>query len=304
MRKVSIVIPTKNAGALFQKMLDGLKGQKHEDAAELVVIDSGSTDHTVALAHQYGAKVISISPQEFNHGLTRNRAIENTTGEIIVLMSQDAVPGDRYLIHNFVTTFADEKVAGVYARQAPREDADIITKRNLNNWLTGRDKEEIRWIKDRQVYKNLSPMEHYFFCNFDNVCSAVRRSVWQIIPFRANEFGEDIDWSQRALEAGWKIVYKPEAYVIHSHNRSVKYEYERNRLCHKKLYQQFSIIAVPSVRQIIISALISTWLDWKYLIQNKKNIIVLIKDLIATPFINFASSYGQYIGLKLGQREK
>lgn len=304
MKKVSIVIPTKNAGVLFQKTVDGIRRQKYEGDIELVVIDSGSTDRTLEIATHYKAAVMSIPPEEFDHGLTRNRAIEKTSGEIVVLMSQDAVPGDQYLIRNFVAAFNNEKVAGAYARQIPWDDADVLTKRNLNNWLTGRDTEELRWIKDWAAYKNLSPMEHYYFCNFDNVCSAIRRSVWQAIPFRANEFGEDIDWAQQILEAGWKIAYSPSSYVIHSHRRSFKYEYDRNRLCHRKLYQQFGITAVPSWKQVIISTFISIGLDWKYALRNEDQIGMLIKMLIGVPFISFASVYGQYMGVKLGRAEK
>jgi rhamnosyltransferase len=304
MTKVSVVIPTKNAGVLFQKTLDGLKQQIYEGSIELIVIDSGSTDNTLELASQYGANIISIPPKEFNHGLTRNQAIENTSGEIIVLISQDAVPGDGHLIHNFVAAFLDPKMAGVYARQLPQEDADIITKRNLNNWLTGRDTEEVRWIKDWPAYRSMSPMEKYHFCNFDNVCSAVRRSVWKLHPFRANDFGEDIDWAQRVLESGWKIAYWPSSHVIHSHRRSLKYEYERNRLCHSGLYRQFGITAVPNWRQVIVSTLASTRLDGKYILQNEDRIGTRIKLLTKNPFVSFASVYGQFVGLKLGLARK
>lgn len=299
MIKVSIAIPTKNAGNIFFKTLEGLRTQDYGVEPELIVIDSGSTDGTVELAHQYKARVISISPEEFDHGLTRNRAIEGASGEIVILMSQDAVPGDSRLISSFVSAFNDKKVAGAYARQVPREDADVITKRSLNSWLTARDKEETRWIKDWQVYKDLSPMERYFFCNFDNVCSAIRKSVWETIPFAPNKFGEDIDWAQRVLEAGWKIMYQPAAQVVHSHYRSFKYEYERNILCHGKLYQQFGIAAIPSRRQVLISTLDSCKLDWKYVLKNEKRVGVLISLLFRIPFLSFASAYGQYMGLKL-----
>jgi rhamnosyltransferase len=304
MTKVSIVIPTKNAGPLFQKTLDGLKQQVYEDGIELIVIDSGSTDNTLQQASQYGAGIISIPPEEFNHGLTRNRAIENTSGEIIVMISQDAVPGDRYLIRNFVAAFHDPKVAGAYARQLPREDADLITKRNLNSWFTGRDTEEVRWIKDSQVYKAMSAMEKYHFCNFDNVCSAIRKSVWKSFPFNANDFGEDIDWAQRVLEAGWKIAYWPSSYVIHSHRRSIKYEYQRNRLCHSGLYQQFGISAVPSWKQLVVSTLASVRLDGKYILQNENQMGTRIKMLAEVPLVSFASVYGQFVGLKLGRARK
>jgi rhamnosyltransferase len=304
MKKVSVVIPTKNAGDIFENTLKGLKEQIYEIEPEIVVIDSGSTDMTLNLSRQYGAKIISIPPQEFNHGLTRNCAIKETSGEIIILLSQDAVPGDPYLIRNFVHAFNDELVAGAYARQVPRKNADSITKRNLNNWLTGRTEVEVRWIEDWEIYNEQSPMERYFFCNFDNVCSAIRRCVWEEIPFRFNYFGEDIEWAQQVLEAGWKITYCPDSFVIHSHNRSLKYEFTRNQLCHQKLYHQFGIAAIPSWKHLIISIWASSKSDWRYLLKNERRMFPLIKEILATPFMNFASLYGQYMGLRLALGQK
>ncbi len=302
--KVSVVIPTKNAGPLFRDTLEKLKAQEYEGNVELVVIDSGSIDDTVAIANEYGATIISIPPDEFDHGLTRNKAIEAASGEIIVLISQDVIPGNQYLIRNFVAAFDDPKVAGACARQVPREDADILTKRNLNIWLTGRKTEEIRWIKDWQIYRGLSPLERYYVCNFDNVCSAIRKSVWLDIPFRANEFGEDIDWAHQVLEAGWKIAYWPNACVIHSHNRFIKYEYDRNFVCHKKLYEQFGIHTVPSWKNVIFSTINSTILDWKYTIRHEKHSGTMLKMLIEIPLLSFAGVYGQYRGAKAGKESK
>jgi glycosyltransferase involved in cell wall biosynthesis/GT2 family glycosyltransferase/chemotaxis protein histidine kinase CheA len=298
--KVSVVIPTKNAGPLFRETLDKLIVQEYDGTIELIVIDSGSTDDTVALAGQYGALVTNITPEEFDHGLTRNRGIEIASGDIIVLMSQDAIPGNHHLIHNLVTAFDDPKVAGTFARQEPREDEDVLTKRNLKNWITGQKKEDIRCITDTIAYQSLSPMERFYFCSFDNVCSAIRKNVWSAIPFKANEFGEDIEWAQDALEAGWKIAYWPTAYVIHSHQRSCKYEYERTRLCHKKLYRQFGIHTVPSRKHVILSTFNSIKQDWGYALQNEKRPGALIKLLAEIPALSFAGVYGQYSGARSG----
>jgi rhamnosyltransferase len=296
--KVSVVIPTKNAGPMFRETLEGLKRQQYEDAIELVFIDSGSTDETISMAQAYGAIVKSIPPQEFDHGLTRNLGIELASGEIVILLSQDAVPGDEHLVRNFVNAFNDPQVAGAYARQVPREDADILTKRNLNNWLTGRIVEEIRWIKDWDAYKKLSPMKRHHFYNFDDVCSAIRKSVWRSIPFRASDFGEDIDWSQRILEAGWKIAYWPTSYVVHSHARSVEYEYKRNLQTFKKLYEQYGLYLVSSRKELVVTTIKTVVADWRYVLQHEKRPLQLIKMLFWIPFLGFATRYGQYIGTR------
>lgn len=298
MVKVSVVIPTKNAGTLFRDTLNALTSQEYEDQIELVVIDSGSTDDTISLAKSHGAIVKSIPPGEFNHGVTRNLGIEMASGEIIVLMSQDAIPGDKYLVKNFVTAFEDPQVAGAYARQLPRADADLLTKRNLNQWLTGRVTEEIRWIQDWNAYKKLTPMQRHQFYNFDNVCSAIRKNVWRAIPFRTNDFGEDIDWSQQALEAGWKIAYWPKSYVIHSHSRSFMYDYRRNLQTFKKLYEQYGLSLVSSRKQLVLLTIQVVIRDWKYAIQNEKHLWRLLKMLAWIPFLGFATVYGQYRGTR------
>jgi glycosyltransferase involved in cell wall biosynthesis len=298
--KVSVVIPTKNASLLFYETLEKLKAQEYDGNIELIVLDSGSTDDTVALAGQYGALVTTIPPEKFDHGLTRNHGIEIASGDIVVLMSQDATPGNQHLIHNLVTAFDDPKVAGAFARQEPHEDADVLTKRNLKNWITGQKKEDVRWITDTIAYQNMSPMERFYFCSFDDVCSAIRKKVWKFIPFKANEFGEDIEWAQDVLEAGWKIAYWPTAYVIHSHKRSYKDEYLRTILCHKKLYRQFGIRTVPSRKQVVFSTFNSIKQDWGYALQNEKRPGALSKLLAEIPALSFASVYGQYNGARTG----
>lgn len=298
LRFVSIVIPTKNGGDLFWEVLEGIRRQEVSAPTELVVIDSGSSDGTLEVARAYGAKIISIDPDKFDHGATRNQAIQQAQGEIVVLMTQDAVPADTRLLEALLRPFSDSRVAATYARQSPRRDADILTKRNLERWLTGRLQPEIRWIKDRARYEALSPMEKYLFCNFDNVCSAIRKNACKEIPFRPSAFGEDIDWSQRVLDAGWKIAYEPKAHVIHSHDRPLSYEYKRTYMCHRKLYELFGLRTVPTRKAVLSSIAYQTFSDWKYVsgcaLATPEKIAMLLK----IPFLAVAGVLGQYRGAR------
>lgn len=296
--KVSIVIPTKNGGVLFQEVLTKIKEQEFCGSIEIIVIDSGSDDDTTHFAKSMGAKVVSVPPQTFNHGITRNQGIEVSTGNVVVLMTQDAVPGDKHLIHNLVSAFEDAYVAGSYARQLPRDDADIFTKRNLNNWLTGRSESEVRQLTDMTDYRSMTPIDRYKFCNFDNVCSAIRRCVWEEMPLIANDFGEDIDWSKRVLEAGWKIAYQSKAFVIHSHDRPILYEYKRTYMCHRKLYELFRVHNIPSRKYVFLSVFYSIANDWMYAIKNEKNILKLLLLLGKTVPLSVASVIGQYLGAR------
>lgn len=293
-KKCSVVIPTKNGGEIFKRLLKSLQEQDDWAQVELIVIDSGSTDGTVDAARNAGATVVEIPPKNFNHGATRDYGISLASFDIIVLMVQDAVPNDSKLIKTIFQHFVDPEVAGVYVRQIPQPGADLLTKRNLNNWLTGRTESEIRRMETLDWYESLKPIEKYFFCNFDNVCSAVRKSVWQRHHFGSINFGEDIDWAERVLKANFKIVYEPAVAVIHSHDRPLSYEYKRTYICHRKLYRQFGLHLVPTVYGAARSWVFSTKQDFRYVLNENASIGAKIGLLAKIPMLNFLNAIAQY----------
>lgn len=294
----SVVIPTKNGGELFKQVLQGLQAQSCWSDVQLIVVDSGSTDGTVGLALEAGALVHEIPPAQFNHGATRDLGISLAASDNVVLLVQDAVPNDCYLLERLVVALGEPGAGGAYARQIPQASADVLTKRNLNTWLTGRMTREVRAIKSIRKYGDLSAMEKYFFCNFDNVCSAIKKSVWQTIKFGTINFGEDIDWSERALKAGHAIVYEPQAAVIHSHDRPLSYEYKRTYLCHRKLYNQFGLRLVPGLKQAFFSWVRASIADIRYIARHEKNMRAKLKMMLKAPALNLLSVLGQYQGAR------
>lgn len=294
----SIVIPTKNGGTLFKNAIDQLQSQKLWSQSELIVVDSGSTDATVDIARAAGAKVFEIPAEEFNHGATRDFGIARASCEYVILMVQDAIPRDLDLLSNILRPFEDSEVAGVYARQLPQPDADLLTKRNLNNWLTGRTDSEVRKIKSIEWYESLPPVDKYFFCNFDNVCSVIRKSVWLKHKFGKINFGEDIDWAERVLKSGHKIAYEPTAAVTHSHDRPLYYEFKRTYVCHRKLYQQFRLHMVPSLRGALRAWLFSMGQDAKYVRHQNVPVSVKIELWVKIPLLNLLSAIAQYRAAK------
>lgn len=298
MPTVSVVIPTFNGGPLFAEVLDRIRQQKIDPTPELLIIDSGSTDNTLAAAKQAGARIVQIPQSEFDHGLTRNRGIELTTGDIILLLTQDALPADEHLFANLMKPFADPRVAGAFARQIPRPEHDVLVKRNINNWVAGAPEPRVVQIADRAAYDNMSPMQRYLFCIFDNVCSSVRRDAWREIPFRKNEFGEDIDWSKRALEAGWKIAYEPSAAVIHSHDRPVGYEFRRTYMCHRTLHRLFGLTTIPSRSYVLGCWWRSMRSDSAYVMKHERRLGKKIGTLLRIPALCWNGVMGQYRGAR------
>lgn len=283
----SLVIPTKDAGALFERVLAGLQSQSVWKDVEFVIVDSGSSDNTVALARAAGARVFTIPPSEFNHGSTRDFAISQTTSPYVVLLVQDATPDHPHTLEKLVAALKEDNVAGVYARQIPYPDADVITARNLNLHLTGRMTRDVHHLPDVAAYQAMKPMDKYIFSNFDNVCSAIRKDVWEQEKFGRINFGEDIDWAERVLRRGYKTVYEPAAAVIHSHDRPVEYEYKRTYVCHRKLISQFGLRAVPTLGVAIAGWFRSTLDDMLYVARTEKDWSRKLSLLFKTPMLNY-----------------
>ncbi len=226
--RISVVIPTFNAGAGISALLEALMRQETAPF-EIVAIDSGSTDETRKRVEGAGARFVELK-ERFNHGLARDAGIAATSGEFVFLTVQDALPAASDCLARFSRHFDDPKVAGVSSRQVPPADGPAELK--IKAELDARPSEPVQKISlaEHPDYGNYSPSERVALYRFDNVGAMLRRSVWEKIPFGACDYAEDLLWAQRALEAGHTIVRDFTAPIVHAHRRSFGYEFRRGLL--------------------------------------------------------------------------
>jgi rhamnosyltransferase len=212
MIEISVLILTKNGGPEFRSCLEAVCAQAQVGEAEVMVIDSGSTDGTLELVKGFPVRLEQISPETFHHARTRNFAATLAKGEILVFLSQDAVPSSNRWLEAMVANFADSRVGAVYGRQLPKQDSSL-ERQDVLDAVYG----EERTVKD-PAHRN---GQGYRFYHFSDANSAVRRSVWEATRFPEElKVFEDLGIAKRILDAGWKIVYEPEASVFHSHHHT------------------------------------------------------------------------------------
>ncbi len=233
---VSVFIPIYNGGPLFRRVLQSIFDQEVDFSFEVVCIDSGSTDETLSICEEFPVRLTKIPNTEFNHGLTRNRGAQEARGEILILLVQDAVPHGKDWMATFVSNFADPEVAGAYCHQIPHSNCGPFLRDRLKGWVSGQGKQVVKQVQDNMDFELLPPLDRWRTIAFDNVCSAVRRTLIPTLPFVKRQFGEDITWAKSAIFAGHKVVQDPRCAVEHSHNNSIWYEFRRAYLDHQNIH--------------------------------------------------------------------
>ena len=131
MSRVSVVIPTLDAGPSFERTLAAVREQEGVGEVELLVVDSDSTDGTRERAERAGARVHRIRRAEFDHGLTRNLGASLTHGACVAFLTQDAEPADGQWLAALVEAVETEAAAGAYSRVLPRPDCSPLVERSV-----------------------------------------------------------------------------------------------------------------------------------------------------------------------------
>jgi len=218
-KMISIIIPTYNAQNYLVKLLDKIKSQSI-DNYELIIIDSSSKDDTVKIANEYTDNVIVIPQNEFDHGGTRAKAAQIAKGNILVYLTQDALPFDEFTIENIVKVFEDENVGAAYGKQLSYEDTNLFGKHlrkfNYPDETIVRTKEDIQKYGIKTV-------------QLSNSFSAYRKDVlFETGNFKVNLIlGEDMYTGAKMILAGYSLVYLANAKVYHSHSYTVWEEFKR-----------------------------------------------------------------------------
>lgn len=222
--KVSVVIPTYNAGQQFEVLMKSLRNQKSIGDLEIVIVDSGSKDKTVEIARNYNAKVIEIRNEDFSHSYARNLGAENASGGVLLLMTQDALPcGDKW-IFNITEPIVSGKFAAVTARELCPDNTELFYK--IASFVDA----EFRGIIDNDrigfMSETMNALEMRKSASLSDVSCALNAAVFRQFKYR-NNYAEDLDLGIRLLQNGYKLLISHDIRVKHGHNRSCGYYIKR-----------------------------------------------------------------------------
>jgi len=242
----SLVLPTWNGGKLLEEVLAAVDAQPGATDLERVAVDSGSTDGTVQRLEAHGFRVIGIDQRRFNHGSARDLAIEATTGDVVLLLTQDATPQPGWLAA-LRGAYDDPAVDAAWCHQQARPGANPLLRRRIAEWMGDRAALTVQRLADGQRLADLAPLDQLRLCALDNVASSVRRSTWARYRFGWRRFGEDVAFGKRVIEGGGAIAFVPEARVVHSHDTTPEQEGRRIYCDHANLRELFGVRTIPTI---------------------------------------------------------
>lgn len=216
-------MPILNGKAFLDDVLSALAAQETETPWDFTAVDCGSTDGTLEIFERHSKsfpvplKVHGIGPGEFNHGCTRNLLASLSTGEVIIFITDDAVPMSSTWLQTLLANYDDPQVSAAYCRNIAREKTDPVTKLlTVGDPSYASTRREVR-LPSKQEYERMTPHHLRLLFNYTDTASSMRRDVWERHPYMRCSFGEDVLQSRAMLEAGRTVVFDSEACVEHSH---------------------------------------------------------------------------------------
>ena len=210
-KSVDIIIPTYRPDETVVYLIKKLLKQTYP-IHEIHIIDTETGIFPKELKNLSDKiRISKIKPEQFDHGGTRHEGAMQSHADIIVYMTQDAMPVNEYLVEELVKAFDNEKIAATYARQLPNSKCNVIERytRSFN-------------YPEQSRIKSLEDLETLgiktYFCS--DVCAAYRKSVYESLGGFEEKtiFNEDMIMAAKIIQSGGLVKYVAEAKVIHSHN--------------------------------------------------------------------------------------
>jgi glycosyltransferase involved in cell wall biosynthesis len=274
-RRVSAVIRAFNEGKHIGRLLKGLE-QQTVKLDEVILVDSGSTDDTVAIAEAAGCTIVHIAKNEFSFGRALNRGCAAASGDILLFASAHVYPVYDSYVEHLVSAFDRNGVAVAYGRQVGDERTKFSESRVM-----------LKWFPTENIWDQGHPFSN-------NANAAVLKSVWQEAPYDETLTGlEDLDFATKALDRGYKIAYVADAPVVHVHEETwsiTRNRYRREAIAYARIVEG-SKMSLPRAVGLALSNIVGDYLGAVRANRVRGNVLSI-------PLFRFAQFIGTWEGFR------
>lgn len=285
--KASIVIRAKNEARFIGQTLEMVFAQKYDEPFEVIVLDSGSIDETVAIVSRYPVRLHQIRAEEFTFGRALNLGASLATGEHVVYLSAHCIPVAEDWLALLTTPLEQECAIGSFGRQEPIKGVNPFEELELQAIFPERS--------DRPVMSI-----------FSNANCAIKKAVLEKYPFDESiPFSEDYLW-RRSLPEWMNTVYVPQASVYHSHPLSLRYwarRFELNGECVQYLDRVYGLSYSWGLPSDNFQKLSANWIglmrrELNYFLEND-----YLSSVLMIPVYEFVRTFFYLKGLRRGSKK-
>jgi len=273
--RCSLVVRAYNEEEHIGRLLEGVRHQTVQDV-QVILVDSGSSDATSAIAAQYGAELVHIPPADFTFGRSLNLGLAAANCELVAVASAHVFPVYPDWLERLLEPFADPQVALTYGKQRGNEHSLFSEQQIFARWFP----------------ENSAPDQPHPFCN--NANAALRRAVWERHPYDESLTGlEDLSWAVWAQGHGHSIHYAAEAEVVHVHHetpRGVLNRYRREGMAFKRIYPEAHFSLYDFVRMTTANIASDLW--------HASRQRVFMRSLVSIFWFRNAQFWGTYQGYR------
>jgi GT2 family glycosyltransferase len=257
-RKLSIVIVNYNAEGLLEDCLESVYKETKDISFDMWVVDNNSTDMSIPIIRQHFPQVNLIENKE-NVGFAKanNQAVAKCTSDYTLLLNPDTL-----ILHNAIEKMVEfmdgDQTVGICGCKVLNEDGtlQLACRRSIPTpgvaffRLTGLSKLfPNSKIAARYNLTYLNPDNTHEVDAVSGAFLMIRRKVIEdigVLDERFFMYGEELDWCLRAKKKGWKVMYCPDAEIIHYkgecskfNHRKAAFEFYRSMyLFHKKHFAE------------------------------------------------------------------
>jgi GT2 family glycosyltransferase len=228
----SVIVVCWNSADVLGRCLDQLLAQDHPNY-EIVVVDDGSDDDTVAIAESArltGELTIVRSPRNRGCPHARNLGLRHAKGEIVAFIDADGFAAPSWLRHVVSAFDADPTVGGVASTVFFDANPLVI---NGAGGIVNRQ----GWAADLSMNQSYEEAELASEVLYPMGCGmALRRSaIEQVGPFddRMLNYYDDVDYGVRLWRAGYRVVVAPDAWIDHGFGQGGADSAQKQLLCER-----------------------------------------------------------------------
>lgn len=201
---VTVIVAARNAAATLPRCLAALRALDYADV-ELLLVDDGSEDETVAIAQGAGARVL-WSPRP-GPSAARNHGVRHASHEIVAFTDADCVV-PRHWLKALVEGLRTSRAAGVGGPQRNVFPPDTRSARDLDLFFS-----LASVVSDyTRSEAGARAVDHNASCNV----AYIKHTLDEVGGLAEDLFpGEDVDLDYRLHKLGYRCHYVPEAVVEH-----------------------------------------------------------------------------------------